>query len=177
NEIVSVNPTADCGLIAVNCAGGGGAANTVCMNRPDAGMTSGQRDDTSVWILHNAVRPFKSLAPILAEIALDVMRPAVTETGHVLFKEGCLVEAGESPQIHVDASGMVEKIVVGLSTSREAQALDIGCQPTIYSHGKSIARLVYEPLLMVRDNRLLSADGESILQVAIGVRSNDESLK
>lgn len=177
NEIVNANPDADCGLIAVNVAGSGGVANTLCVSRPDAGMASGQRGDASVWVLHNAVRPFETLAPLLVEIALDVMRPAVTATGHVLFKEGCLVEAGESPQIHVDESGTVKKIVVGLSANREAQALDIGCQPLIYLHSKPIARLIYEPLLMVRDNRLISADGDSALQVAIGVRSNDESLQ
>lgn len=171
NEVIDMNPEADCGLIAVNCQGEGGAANTRRVTRSDAGMASGQLANASVWVLHNAVRPYKSLASLLVEVALETMHPELTTRGHAIFKKGCKVEPGEVPQIHINESDMVERIVVQLSMNGAVQALDIGCQPLVYSQGIPIARLAYEPFLVARDRQLLSADGESELQVAIGVYS------
>lgn len=172
SQVVNANPQADCGLIAVNVQGLGHAANTDAVTRADAGMASGSRGDASVWVLHNAVRPFESLAPVLVEVGLDVMQPWFRECGKVLFNKGCLIEAGESPQIHINEQYQVENIVARQSNSNEViRPLDIGCQPQVLLNGKPFASLLYEPLLMAQGNKLLSADGEVKLQAAVGVAS------
>lgn len=176
-QVIDVNPDADCGLIAVNSKGCGYAANTLAVNRHDAGFATGTRQNAAVWVLHNAVQPFESLGPLLVEVALNVMCPILKPTGHIVFNQGCPVETGLSPQIHINEQYTVEKIVTRFTNTGEtAWSLDIGYQPPVLLHQLEVAKLLYEPLLMATANRLLSADGESIKEVTIGVKSNGENF-
>lgn len=177
--ILERNPSADCGLIAIDTKGNGHYGNSVGMNRPDAGMTAAGRGNSSVWVLHNAVEPVTSLAPLLAELTLNSMAPDYAPAGSITLQAGCEVQPGNSTQFQIDADNRVYTIRLSEYPNSETLPgpINIGYRPPVFRDDQLAGCLLYEPFLVATSNKLISIDGLSELKVPIGVPNADIARK
>ena len=172
--ILNLNPQADCGLIAIDRHGNGHSGNTTGMTRPDAGIGSGRRNNSSVWVLHNAVEPIAPLASLLVSIALDCMEPDYVAAGSITLSTGCDIRPGDSTRIIVDDAKQAIAIEVGehyVSTIQPCP-VNIGYRPAVFRNDKLIGCLLYEPFVCACEGKLVSADGLCELTVPIGIPSS-----
>ena len=171
NTILERNPSADCGLIAIDKKANGHCGNSIGMARPDAGMTTATRGNSSVWVLHNAVEPGLSLAPLLAEITLDSMSPDYAPTGSITLHAGCEVQPGNHTQLQIDADNRVRTIKLSQYPVNESLAvpINIGYRPPALRDDRLAGCLLYEPFLLATSGRLISIDGQNELAIPIGM--------
>ncbi|MGJ3249175.1 MAG: DUF6963 family protein [Elainellaceae cyanobacterium] len=169
--VLERNPQADAGLIAVDLAGHVYAQNSErVQRRPDLGHAfyedgmSGAR----VSVLHNAIRPYSSLASLVAEIALDEMTASPTATGWITIPVGISVTTGDEDAIIVDENGIARQIVT--TDSRFTHGEQIGA--AIYLHsvirqtdGQIFGKTLFEPMCTVKHGQLVDMSGQSTIRM------------
>lgn len=170
-SVLERNPHADAGLIAVDLAGHVYAQNSErVQRRPDLGYAfhedgvSGAR----ISVLHNAIRPYSSLASLVAEIALDEMTASQMATGWITIPVGISVTTGDEDAIIVDENGIAKQIVT--TDSRFAHGEQIGA--AIYLHsiirrtsGRFLGKTLFEPMCTVKHGQIVDMSGQSTIRM------------
>jgi hypothetical protein len=177
DRVLAANPEADAGMIAVAAGGAMASGNSARVGRrPDIGAARrcAQGPDGAalavVEVLHNAIFPAESLAPLVADAGLARLIGTHRPDGHVLLGAGTEVCAGSEDAVDVDASGRVLRVV----TTDERLTQGVWNCAAVYlgafvrQEGRCIGRVVSEPNMIVRDGRVVSLSGQS--EVAVPFR-------
>lgn len=173
-RVLAANPDADAGIIALAVDGQLHAANTAHVERRgDAGrkLLRSLEEGATVAVLHNAIHPYRPLALLAAEVAMDAMQPKDHPDGWITFREGVKLTAGPANAVHLSDDGAVESIVVENPRFLEGRwSLGIGYETGVLSRFKPIATMLYEPYMVVDGGKLCTIDGRVTLSVPIRMR-------
>lgn len=161
------NPSADAGLICLGIDGRIGLANTAYVaGFPGLGQAQRSIGPLSVGVLCNAIFPASALAALVAELALGAMQP-VPDYGEVLISAGLLVRYGARADLIV--SETMVPLELNLPAPWEPQGVWCGGYgpeaKLTTQNGQVLGRLVDEPFLTCRGNRLEGIDGKDRLAV------------
>lgn len=171
-RVVADNPLVDAGLIALSRSGDLFAADTALVERlSDAGgATLVEGGSGKVAVLHNAIRPYRSLALLVAETALGLMAPPALPDGQLLLAQGVPVVAARHDALIVDDDLRVVALEV-----RDARFLDgrwsvgFGAAARVVRNGTVIAHATTEPYLVVDSGVIQSIDGQDIYALPIAL--------
>jgi hypothetical protein len=113
-SVLADNPYADVGFIAIDRQGNLYAQNAPrVQKRPDAGFA--YREDAATGaklaVLHNAIEPCQSLAPLVADIAFRQMVAVDPVVGWFTLSAGIPVVYGEVDAVEVDGQGVAQSVV------------------------------------------------------------------
>jgi hypothetical protein len=168
------NPHVDGGLIALAVDGQVHARDTAYVERfPDrGGIILGSREQGGiVAVLHNAIRPYRSLALLVAETVLDTILPEDAPDGVVGLAAGMPIEPGPENAIRVDAAFTVQSLT--LSDPRYLSgrwSLGLGPMASIVMNDTVVAHLLYEPYLVIEAGRLETLDGAARMEIPFRYR-------
>jgi len=170
-QVADGNPTVDGGFIALSLDGRICAKDTAYVARfPDRNeaVLGPSRNGCVVAVLHNAIRPHRSLATLVAEVALDRMDPPDVADDTLRLNSGVPVERGEANAIHANESRTATFITVGDPKYLHGRwSMGLGPQVPIVSGDRIVAHALYEPYLVLCSGRLESMDGVDALQIPI----------
>ena len=170
-RVVGASPEADCGLIAIDMNGGAHFCNTERVKRrPDVG-TALRRDEESgavVAVLHNAIRPYPTVAEVATAIALETMVGAPRPAGWVTINAGISVEMGSENAVHCDGAGIAQRITTTDPAIGERGELGavIYIASTVYLDGKAVGHSMFEPLCPLENGRIVHLSGNATLQMS-----------
>lgn len=175
-EVLEAEPDLDAGMIALGPASGIAALDSARVaSRPDLGAARAQAGDAAVEIIHNAIRPRRSLAPLLAEIALNQMAPD-RPSGQVTVRAGTPVAQGAANRVLVDGADrvtLVETTDARILTGRHnCAAVYLGAQ--VVRDGTVLGTTLAEPNVMVEDGRILSLSGQDSFAIPYAPETRDE---
>ena len=162
-------PDVDAGMIALGPGRGIAALNSALVaRRPDLGAARARANGgAAVEILHNAIIPRQSLAPLLAEIALQVMAPEHVRAGEVVVRSGTPVSHAGANRVLVDGSLVATaiestdaRIVTGL---HNCAAIYLGAQ--VVRAGTVLGTTLVEPNTVVEGGRVLTLSGQSTFRI------------
>jgi hypothetical protein len=170
-RVVRENPTGDAGIIALSLDGEVFADDTAYVARfPDRGQAVlGSVDQGAiVAVLHNAIRPYRSLATLVAETALDRMDPPDAADDTLRLKAGLPIRKGAVNAIQVDKSHAATSLTVS-DVKYLAGNWNMGLGPMvpILMDDKVVAHALYEPYLVIVSGCLASIDGADSLQIPV----------
>lgn len=165
SRVVAANPAVDAGIIAVSVDGEVSAADTAHVKqRRDTGRALvGSREQGAVAaVLHNAIHPFRPLATLAAEVALDVMQPADTPDGWIRLREGTRLLAGRANAVEVAADGVVDAIFVeDRRFIAGSWSIGLGYEAAVVRSAKTVGVMLHEPYMVVQDGRVRTVDGNA----------------
>jgi hypothetical protein len=171
SQVIGANPDADAGIIALSIDGFIHAADAPGVaRRGDVGraMLGSAAEGAAVAVLHNAIRPHRPIAALVAEVAMDVMRPSDRPDGWITFREGTRTVSGAANSVAVGADGVVESIVVENPKFLAGRwDFGIGYETPVVGGAGLVATMLYEPYMVLKDGRLATIDGRSELTVPI----------
>lgn len=167
-EVIESNPSADCGLAAIDAAGNGFAMQTPAALRPDSHLVCQTRNGATVCVAHNAILPHESLAALVVEIALDRMVPGLRASAEVTLARGCPVRTGTPAGLAIDGERHVREITLPDVPQRGKTVLNLGYRPRVISADRADEVLFYEPFVVAQDGMVLSIDGAETMQIATG---------
>ena len=88
-EVLDAEPDADAGMIALGKGLGIAARSSrLVEGRPDLGAARRVAEEATVEVLHNAIKPHASLAPLVADIVLGVLQPTFLPAGSITVHAG-----------------------------------------------------------------------------------------
>jgi hypothetical protein len=167
-EVIDANPGADAGLIVVDRQGRIALGNTAYVSSfPDAGSAKATGEDLAVAVLHNAIRPSRSLASLIVELVTDAMTAHGAPAGSILLRCGLPVEHGLPGAIVIDDMNQALAVQIP-APNRHGIPLSAGFGPhaPVLRHGKVVGHAISEPYLVLRESRVQSVDGQSEKRVA-----------
>jgi hypothetical protein len=167
-RVLDAEPGIDAGMIALGPERGIAALNSrLVSKRPDIGQASLTREEAGVEILFNAIRPRATLAPLLAEIAMQVMLPDPAPAGEIVVRAGTAFVASGAHRVIVDADNEVvciETDVAFLTRGRHnCAAVYLGAP--VVRDGVPVGRTLVEPNVIVEDGRIVSLSGQRIFAI------------
>ena len=168
-RVLSGNETADAGMIALGPDRGIAARNSALVaTRPDLGAAS--QDDghgAAVKILHNAISPTASLAPLLADIAMAVLAPVPVPAGHIIVNAGTPLVLGHAHRLLVDETDTALRIETsdpGILTGRHVcAAVYLGA--VVHRAGSDVGRTIVEPNVLVENGHVVRMSGRSEFRI------------
>lgn len=170
DEVLDACPDVDAGMIALGPEAGIAGRNSVLVSRrPDLGAAQrfGSDKNAAVAVLHNAIHPHSSLAPLIADIAFEIVSPAQPVAGEITVSAGTQVIHGTRNRVLVDAIGnaiRIETENARLVTGRHnCAAIYLGSE--IVRDGSVIGRTLFEPNVMVQDGTVESLSGQSEVRI------------
>ena len=169
-RVISANPDADAGMIALSVDGNFGVADSPSVGkRSDAGRAQvGSAANGAAAVLHNAILPHRPIAALAAEVAIDVIRPPDRPTDWITFHAGARVAAGAINAVVIDTNGVVQGIVVENPRLLVGSwSFGIGYEAQVVSANQVVAAMLYEPYMVLNDGRLATIDGRAELAVPV----------
>jgi hypothetical protein len=169
--VLSQNPFADVGFITIDRAGNLYMQNAPRVEkRPDVGMA--YREDTATGaklaVLHNAIAPAASLAPLVADIGWRQMVAIDPIAGWFTLSAGTPIIYGEVDAVEVDEQGIAQKVVTSdlTFTDRDRSGVGIYLHSQVRQNGQILGKTLFEPICIVRDGRLLTMSGQTTLRMS-----------
>ncbi|MFO1149895.1 MAG: hypothetical protein U1E62_16080 [Alsobacter sp.] len=161
--VVHDHPWADAGLIALAVDGDVYGADTeyVC-SMPQRGSLVLRSDDgtAAAAVLHNAILPWRALAPLAAEVALGRLAPPPGPDGVLVVEAGLPVRSGATNAWEIDDDGEVVGVVL-TRAQPGAGRLSFGLGPfaPVMFGTELRGRALQEPFLVAHQGRLETIDG------------------
>ncbi|MAQ83000.1 MAG: hypothetical protein CMH12_07195 [Maritimibacter sp.] len=167
-DVLDADPTVDAGMIALGPGRGLAARNSrLVATRPDLGGATLTAGDCSVAVLHNAIRPDATLAPMVAAVALDILVPPHTVAGHATVRAGTPVALADAHRVTLGADGvatLIETTDPRLMTGRHAcAAIYLGA--LVVQDDVPLGRTVMEPNVLVEDGRIRRLSGQDEVRI------------
>jgi hypothetical protein len=169
-RVITANPNADAGMIALSVGGDFGVADSPSVGkRGDAGRAQlGSAANGTAAVLHNAILPHRPIAALAAEVAIDVMRPPDRPIDWITFRAGARVAAGAANSVLIDDRGVVQGIVVENPRLLVGNwSFGIGYEAQVVSANQVVAAMLYEPYMILNDGRLATIDGRAELAAPV----------
>lgn len=162
--VLEANPQSDAGMIALGPGRGIDLMNSARVaERPDLGTARLTRPDGSaIAILHNAIWPAATLAPLLAETGLECMVRSQAAAGTVDVPADIPVVAAGRDRLIVNREGIAEQVETTdarIVTGRHnCAAIYIGAQ--VICGDQLLGVTAEEPNVIVEDGRIVSLSGQ-----------------
>lgn len=163
-QVLDANPQSDAGMIALGPGRGIELMNSARVaQRPDLGTAQlAGPDGSAIAILHNAIWPAATLAPLLAETGLEWMLRSQAPIGTVDIRAGIPVMAGDRDRLIVNEDGIAERaettdgrIVTG---RHNCAAIYLGAE--VVCGDRILGVTSEEPNVIVEDGRIISLSGQ-----------------
>jgi hypothetical protein len=169
-QVLDANPESDAGLLAVDLKGGVAAGNSARVKRRhDLGLAfrENKAHGARVAVLQNSIRPFPSLADLIADIALDVMVGEPATIGTIVVNAGMAITLGPEAMIEVDASSVATRLVTTdpLVMTGTHICAPIYAGSPIYRASRIIVYSHLEPIIEFKDARIVSLIGQASLRI------------
>jgi hypothetical protein len=166
DEVMTRNPEADAGLIAVDVRGQVYGRNSVrVLRRPDLaeGRATATNGEASVVVFYNAIRPYSALAGLVTAIAMETMIGVPAPDDHVMVDVGIPVQLGPESAIYCGADGRATHLTtadVAILNGRHLGAV-ISLGSPIYSGGNLVGHAMLEVLSTVVNGTLTEMSGQA----------------
>lgn len=176
--VLDAEPDADAGMIALGPDRGIAMLNSQRVERrPDLGSSLlRSAGDAAIAILHNAIWPAGTLAPLLAEAGLEMMTATRLPAGRVEVKAGTPLLLGALDCVIVDEHNMVlrvettdRRIVTGI---HNCAAIYVGAR--VIRGGDVLGVTLEEPNTMVENGRIVSLSGQSHFRIGYARTSKQD---
>lgn len=179
-RVLQDNPESDSGMIAASVDGDIASRNSARVGRRSdlgsARRTWMDRDGklrAVIEVIHNAIFPSASLAPLVADVGLESMAGATRSDGHVLLRAGTQIVPGNEDSVDADENGQITRVVTTdhrLVTGQwNCAAVYLGS--VVRFNEVIIGRTLLEPNVVVADGRIVSMSGK--VELKIGYRRHD----
>jgi hypothetical protein len=170
-SVLADNPYADVGFIAIDRQGNLYAQNAPrVQKRPDAGFA--YREDAATGaklaVLHNAIEPCQSLAPLVADIAFRQMVAVDPVVGWFTLSAGIPVVYGEVDAVEVDGQGVAQSVVTSdrTFTTGDRSGVAIYLHSLVRRGDQILGKTSFEPICIVREGRIVEMSGQSTLRMS-----------
>jgi len=170
--VLSRSPDSDAGMIALGPQTGIAMLNSARVaRRPDLGsaLLTGP-GGAAIAILHNAIWPAVSLAPLLAETGLEQMAKVRKPLGVIEVLAGTPVIAAAQDRVVVDDNRIALRVETSdariVSGRHNCAAIYIGAR--IIQNGALLGRTTEEPNIVVEDGRIVSLSGQTRFLLSFG---------
>lgn len=174
HQVLSTAEDWDAGMIALGPDRGIALRKSARVaRRPDLGAAQlSGHGGTAIAVLHNAIWPARTLAPLLAETGLGTMLDADRSEALVDVHAGTRLVLGERDGIIMDSQGAIVRIETTdariLHGRHNCAAVYLGS--LVVRDGKVLGVTIEEPNVVVEDGVLISLSGQS--RFAIACRPN-----
>lgn len=176
DAVLNGEPDIDAGMIALGPDRGIAAFNSrLVASRPDVGGATMMIGETGVAVLHNAIRPKRSLADMVAEIALDIMLPEPPPLGEIVVKAGTPLVHSDTHTVVVDGGNEalrietdVEAFLVG---THNCAAIYLGAK--VVRGGEVLGFTLVEPNVIVTDGKVTRLSGQESFRIPFGRRKEE----
>lgn len=167
-EVMAAHPRADAGVIALVPDGRVGSADSARTAAfPDAGAARAVAAEAAVAVLHNAIRPCRALAPLVAEMVIDRLAPPKGVLGTVALAHGVSVRDGRRSRVVVRDG---QAIALEIATQWHGEVpwtAGLGPETPVMEEGRVVGHLRADPFLIVQNGCLVSADGRAEIDVPV----------
>jgi hypothetical protein len=169
--VLSQNPFADVGFITIDRTGNLYVQNAPRVEkRPDVGMAYRKDDATGakLAVLHNAIAPAASLAPLVADIGFRQMVQVDSIVGWFTIAAGVPIVYGEVDAVEIDEQGAAQKVVTSdrTFTDRDRSGVGIYLHSLVHQNGQVLGKTLFEPICLVRNGRILTMSGQTTLRMS-----------
>lgn len=177
-QVLETEPDADAGMIALGPGRGLFLLDSARVaRRPDLGGTLARGPGgAAIAILHNAIWPVRTLAPLLAEAGLEVMVRAREPRGRVEVRAGTPVVLAGRDRVLVGPDGVASRIETTdarIVTGRHnCAAIYIGAE--IVHQDGVLGVATEEPNVVVEDGAIVSLSGQSRFHLAYGPEPQED---
>jgi hypothetical protein len=176
-QVLEANPHADAGVIAASHGGEIWAQNSARVaRRPDLGAARRVHSGTDgrarviIEVLHNAMFPTASLAPLVADIGLERMVPSSRAKSWLIVRAGTPLAAADENAVEVGDDMVAARVLTSdhrITTGRwNCAAIYLGS--AVRQKSRLIGHTLLEPNVMVEDGTILSLSGQ--MEMRLGYR-------
>lgn len=170
-SVLSQNPFADVGFITIDRHGNLHVQNAPrVQKRPDIGFAYREAPETGakLAVLHNAIEPHGSLAPLVADIGFRQMVEVDPVIGWFTLSVGIPIVYGEGDAVDIDEQGVAIKVVTSdrTFTDRARSGVGIYLHSLVRQNGRVLGKTLVEPICTVSDGRLLTLSGQTTLRMS-----------
>ncbi|RZM79027.1 DUF6963 family protein [Leptolyngbya iicbica] len=170
-SVLAANPQADVGFITIDRQGNLYLQNAPrVQKRPDIGMA--YREDAAtgakLGVLHNAISPYSSLAPLVADIGFRCMVEPAPVIGHFTIAAGVPIIYGDVDAVDVDEYGVAQRVVTSdrTFTDRDRSGVGIYLHSIVRHNGQAIGKTLFEPICIVSGGHIVEMSGQTSLQIS-----------
>jgi hypothetical protein len=166
DQVMSRNPEADAGLIAVDMHGQVYGRNSArVLRRPDLaeGREASADGGASVVVFYNAIRPYKAIAGLVTAVAMETMIGVPAPDDYVIVDVGIPVLPGPESAIHCGPDGRATHLTtadLAILSGRHLGAV-ISLGSSVFSDGRLIGHAMLEVLTTVVDGALCEMSGQT----------------
>jgi hypothetical protein len=169
--VLAQNPDADVGFITIDRHGHMHVQNAPrVQRRPDVGLAYREQEASGakLAVLHNAIEPHASLAPLVADIGFRQMVDLAPVIGWFTLSAGIPIVYGEVDAVEVDEQGVALQVVTSdrTFTDRERSGVGIYLHSLVRQQGRVIGKTLFEPICLVRDGKILEMSGQTSLRMS-----------
>lgn len=179
-KVLSANPIADTGVIALSRDGDLFAADSDYVERRgDSGhaVVGSRKEGAVVGVLHNSIHPSRPIAALAAEVALDVMQPMDRIDGWITLRTGTPLTAGPANAVEITPAGGIDTIVVEDHRFLSGcWSVGLGYETPVMQEGDCVGIMLHEPYMVVRDGGVVTIDGERELRIPIRNRRQTTAI-
>jgi hypothetical protein len=168
DAVATANPEADAGLLAISADGRIGLKDCAYLDQfADRSHATLSSPAGIVAVTHNGIVPYRGLASIVADLALERMSPPPTELRRIEVRAGIHLRIGPRNAVEVDDNGCATGLLISNPLlMRGTNSFGLGYRAEVV--GAPGQRLQYEPFMVAQDGVLLSIDGTTGAWLAIG---------
>lgn len=169
DKVLDAHPEIDAGMIAINYSGGISARNSrLVAERPDLGWSYKVNEHGSaVHVLVNAIHPAKSLATLVAEIAMGVLTRQLAPLGHAIVKCGTPLVLGTANRLVINDAGVATHVEVMsrllLDERLMCAAIYLGAE--VVQNGIVLGTTSLEPNVLVDGGKIVRLSGQKVFSV------------
>jgi hypothetical protein len=169
--VLDQNREADIGLIVIDLRGHAYARNSDRVKRrPDLGHARAEDPHAGavVEVLHNAIRPYPTLASVVASVVLGSMIGEPQPAGWITIKAGVPLVVGDENAVHVNSDLVATRVVTTdpmLGSGRHICA-GIYLGSCVYREAMRLGRTMFEPITTVEDGRITQMSGQQTLRMS-----------
>jgi len=170
-SVLTANPQADVGFITIDRQGNLYLQNAPrVQKRPDLGMAHRAEAATGakLGVLHNAIAPYASLAPLVTDIGFRCMVESEPVVGQFTIAAGVPMIYGDVDAVDVDEHGVAQRVVTSdrTFTDRDRSGVGIYLHSLVRQNGQVLGKTLFEPICIVSGGRIVEMSGQTTLQIS-----------
>lgn len=167
DRVIADNMQADAGLLAISPDGAMGIGDSSYLDQfADRGRAVLSDQHGCVGVVHNSITPYRGLALIAAERALERLRPPTRDVFRIEVKVGIALRAGPSNSVTISANGEVTGLtVLNPTLLLGTKSFGLGYRADVIAPDQTY-RLNYEPYMVAKNGILISVDGADAIWLA-----------
>lgn len=169
--ILTQNPAADVGFIVIDRDGNLHWENAPrVQKRPDIGQAhrSDPATGAQLAVLHNAIQPHGSLAPLVADVGFRHMVETAPVIGWFTITAGIPIIYGDVDAVEIDEHDVAQTVITSdrTFTDRDRSGVGIYLHSQVRRNYQIIGKTLFEPICLVRRGRIIEMSGQTTLRIS-----------